>query len=104
MDKTNLIEHIAEAADLPKTIAGRVLDAALDGIAAALGAGDTVTLRNFGTFLRLEVAAGEGRNPRTGEKIAIARHFRAKFKPAAALRERLDATAAAAAPQRQAAE
>ncbi len=50
MNKQDLIEKIALAAELNKAAATRTLDAVLDGITAALKAGDTVTLAGFGTF------------------------------------------------------
>ncbi len=71
MNKADLIDIIATTADMPKATAGQVLDAITNGIANALSKGDIVTLVGFGTFVVRERAARTGRNPRTGEAIAI---------------------------------
>ncbi len=72
MNKSDLIEKIAESADISKACATRALDAALDGIVGALGKGDPVSLAGFGTFAIKHRPARTGRNPRTNEEIAIA--------------------------------
>ena len=71
MNKAELIEAVANAADLSKASAARALDAALDSIEKALKKGDAVTLVGFGTFMVRKRAARIGRNPRTGETIKI---------------------------------
>ena len=71
MNKNELIDAIAEEADLSKASAGRALDAALGAITAALKKQDTVSLVGFGTFSVKHRAARDGRNPRTGETIQI---------------------------------
>ena len=50
MNKSDLIDAVAGDADLSKASAGRAVDAVLDGIAGALGNGDSVSLVGFGTF------------------------------------------------------
>ncbi|HFJ0421610.1 TPA: HU family DNA-binding protein [Pseudomonas aeruginosa] len=72
MNKTELIESIATATDLPKTTAGKALDALTDAITTALKNGDSVSLVGFGTFAVKERAAREGRNPQTGATLKIA--------------------------------
>ncbi len=71
MNKAELIESIANSADLSKASAGRILAAAIESITKALKKGDTVTLVGFGTFSVRNRAARKGRNPRTGEEIQI---------------------------------
>lgn len=71
MNKAELIDAIAESADLSKASAARSLDAALDAITKALKRGDSITLVGFGTFSVRKRAARMGRNPRTGETIKI---------------------------------
>ncbi len=71
MNKTDLIESIANSTDLSKASAGRALAAAIESITKALKKGDTVTLVGFGTFSVRNRAARKGRNPRTGEEIQI---------------------------------
>ncbi len=81
MNKADLVNAMANAADVSKTQASAALDAMLDGIVDALKAGDKVTLVNFGTFSVAQRAARTGRNPRTNEEIQIPGKSIAKFKP-----------------------
>jgi len=71
MNKAELINAIADSADLSKASAGNALDAAIESITKALKKGDSVTLVGFGTFSVRKRAARMGRNPRTGEAIQI---------------------------------
>ncbi len=87
MNKVELIELIAEKAELTKAAATRALDAVLDGIAISLRKGDPVVLVNFGTFTVKLRAAREGRNPQTGEKITIKAAKVVGFKAGKALKE-----------------
>ena len=87
MNKTELVAHIAEAADLSKADATRALDAMMESITEALKDGDEVTLIGFGTFKVNERAAREGRNPRTGETIHIAASKVPAFKAGKALKD-----------------
>lgn len=72
MNKTELIEAVAAAADIPKAVAGRALDATTEAITGALKGGDQVVLVGFGTFSVKDRAARTGRNPQTGAPIQIA--------------------------------
>jgi len=87
MNKAELIDAVAESADLSKASAARALDAALDTITAALQAGDQVTLVGFGTFSVRPRAARTGRNPRTGEAIEIKASNNPAFKAGKALKD-----------------
>lgn len=71
VNKTELIDHVAEGAGLSKAAAGKALDVILEVITKAVKQGDTVTLVGFGSFKRSERAARTGRNPQTGETIKI---------------------------------
>ena len=71
MTKTELVDKISSQAGLSKADAGRALDAALDGVQAALKKGQKVTLVGFGTFFVSKRKARKGRNPRTGTEIKI---------------------------------
>jgi len=71
MNKTELIEAVAESANLSKADAGRAVDGVLDSIMNTLKAGDQVTLVGFGTFNVRARAARTGRNPQTGETMQI---------------------------------
>ncbi|MFZ5653077.1 MAG: HU family DNA-binding protein [Pseudomonadota bacterium] len=72
MNKSDLIDRIAEAADISRACATRALDAALDEIVGALSKGDPVSIAGFGTFAVKHRPARIGRNPRTNEQIEIA--------------------------------
>ncbi|WP_237068260.1 HU family DNA-binding protein [Microbulbifer guangxiensis] len=87
MNKSELIEAIAESADIPKAAAGRALDAMVDSITEALKKGDQVALVGFGTFAVKERAARTGRNPRTGDPIEIAAAKIPNFKAGKALKD-----------------
>jgi len=87
MNKIELIELIAEKAELTKALATRALEAVLEGIAVSLRKGDPVVLVNFGTFTVKQRAAREGRNPQTGEKIKIKAAKVVGFKAGKALKE-----------------
>jgi DNA-binding protein HU-beta len=87
VNKTELIDHIASAADISKTTAARALDAVIEGVTDTLKKSDSVTLVGFGTFTVGKRAARTGRNPRTGEAIAIDAAKVPKFKPGKALKD-----------------
>jgi DNA-binding protein HU-beta len=90
VNKNDLIAEVATEANLSKADAAKALDAVLDAIANALKSGDEVRLVGFGTFLVSERAAGEGRNPRTGEMIKIPASKQPKFKAGKALKDRVN--------------
>jgi DNA-binding protein HU-beta len=87
MNKSDLIEKMADAADISKTAAARALDALTDSIAVALKEGDTVSLIGFGTFAVKERAARTGRNPQTGATIEIKASKTPSFKAGKALKD-----------------
>ncbi|MCK9516780.1 MAG: HU family DNA-binding protein [Ottowia sp.] len=87
MNKTELIAHIAENAEISKAAAARALDATLSGVTQTLRKGDSVSLVGFGTFVVTKRAARTGRNPQTGDKIKIKAAKVPKFRPGKALRE-----------------
>lgn len=90
MNKGDLINKIAEGAEIPKTKAGAALDAVLQAITDALKSGDKVSLIGFGTFSVTERAAREGINPSTKQKIQIPAKKVAKFKPGAELKRAIE--------------
>ena len=87
VNKTELIDAIASAADIPKASAGRALDAVVDSITDALKRGDQVSLVGFGTFMVKHRAARSGRNPQTGATIEIAASNVPGFKAGKALKD-----------------
>jgi DNA-binding protein HU-beta len=72
MNKAELVDAVAGAANLSKADAGRAVDAVVDSVTKALKRGEQVSVVGFGTFSVKHRAARSGRNPRTGETIAIA--------------------------------
>lgn len=87
MNKAELIDIIADSADISKASAGRALDAVTDAIAGALKNDDQVTIVGFGTFAVRERAERSGRNPRTGETITIKASKIPGFKAGKALKD-----------------
>ncbi|MDG1942670.1 MAG: HU family DNA-binding protein [Halioglobus sp.] len=87
MNKTELIDVIASAADLSKADAGRALDAVVDSITDTLTKGDQVALVGFGTFSVKQRNARAGRNPQTGATIQIAASTVPSFKAGKALKD-----------------
>ena len=90
MNKSELIDHIAQQADISKAAASRALEAAIDAITDALKNGDSVSLVGFGTFVATEREARTGRNPRTGDAIKIDKAKVPKFRPGKALKDALN--------------
>jgi DNA-binding protein HU-beta len=90
MNKTELIEYIANNADLSKAAATRALEAAIEAVKVTLNQGDTVSLVGFGTFAVGVREARTGRNPRTGDTIKIAAAKVPKFRPGKALKDALN--------------
>lgn len=87
MNKTDLIDAVAEDTGLSKADAGRAVDAVFDSISGALKKGGKVSLVGFGTFLVRARAARQGRNPKTGETITIAAGKSPAFKAGKGLKD-----------------
>ena len=87
MNKAELIDAVAEGADISKADATRAIDTMLNSITSSLKGGDQVTLVGFGTFAVKERAARTGRNPRTGEAINIPASKVPGFKAGKALKD-----------------
>lgn len=93
MTKTNLVDYVASNTQHTKKDAEQVIDAMLEGIAEALGRGEKVELRGFGSFHVNAKKERQGRNPRTGETMTIAARKAAAFKPGKELAERINGAA-----------
>ena len=85
MNKTELIDAIAEEAGLSKADAKKALEAFLASIEKTLKKWDKISLVGFGSWSVSEKPAREGRNPKTGETIKIAAKKVVKFKAGAEL-------------------
>jgi DNA-binding protein HU-beta len=79
MNKAELVEIAATAADISKAAAGKALDGLMAAVVKAVSKGDTVTLVGFGTFKSSKRAARTGKNPKTGEPLKIAATTVPKF-------------------------
>lgn len=90
MNKTELIEHIADKSEISKAAAARALTSIIDAVKKTLKKGDTVTLVGFGTFSVSKRAARTGRNPRTGAALKIKAAKVPRFKPGKALKDALN--------------
>jgi DNA-binding protein HU-beta len=87
VNKTELIEHIANEAEISKAASTRALDALISAVKKTLKKNGSVTLVGFGTFSVGKRAARIGRNPRTGEAIKIKAAKVPKFKPGKGLKD-----------------
>ena len=90
MTKAELVDYIAEKADLTKADAARALEAVMEGVTAGLKETGKVTLVGFGTFTAKEREAREGRNPQTGETVKIAARVVPGFKAGSKLKDALN--------------
>jgi DNA-binding protein HU-beta len=89
VNKSELIEHIANQADISKAAASRSLEALIGAVKTTLKKGGSVTITGFGTFTAPKRAARTGRNPRTGAAIKIKAAKVPKFRPGKGLRDAL---------------
>ena len=87
MNKTELVNAIAEKAEISKADAKKAVDAFVSTVTDALKEGDKIALVGFVTFSVSQKAARKGVNPATGATIEIAAKNVAKFKPGAELAE-----------------
>ncbi len=87
MTKTELIDKMANDANISKAAANKALDSFIDGIKKTLKKGNKVTLIGFGTFSVGKRAARKGRNPQTGETIKIKASKTPKFKAGKAFKD-----------------
>lgn len=90
MTKAELVEFMAEKADLTKADAARALDAMMEGVTKGLKKAGKVTLVGFGTFTAKKRAAREGRNPQTGATVKIAARVVPGFKAGSKLKDALN--------------
>ncbi len=81
MNKSELIDAVAQQAELTKTAAAKAVEAVLATITSTVAKGDAVTVIGFGTFEARKRAARNGKNPKTGEALKIAATTVPAFKP-----------------------
>ncbi|RHW75006.1 HU family DNA-binding protein [Colwellia sp. RSH04] len=87
MNKGQLVDKIAEGADITQASAGRALDSLIGAVSAELANSGDVALVGFGTFKVSARAARKGRNPQTGEEIQIAASNVPSFKAGKSLKD-----------------
>ncbi len=87
MNKSQLVESVAEHTQLAKTHIEETLNAALDIIKKSVKKGDDVTLVGFGTFTKSKRKARTGRNPQTGKEIKIPAMTVPRFRPGKEFKE-----------------
>jgi len=87
MNKDDLVRSVAEQAQTTKTSASQAVNAIFDAITESLKKGDSLTLVGFGSFKATRRAARQGRNPRTGEPLAIPATTIPSFTPGKGLRD-----------------
>lgn len=85
MNKSEFIEHIAEATNQPKAVVKNILDAAAGVARANLKPGTDIVLGDFGKLSAAKRKAREGRNIHTGEKVQVPAKTVVKFKPSKSL-------------------
>ena len=90
MNKNDLIDAVAERTGLAKSDAARAVEAVFGAITETLQKGDAVALSGFGSFVTKARAARTGRNPRTGEPVAIPASRAAAFKAGKGLKDALN--------------
>ncbi len=81
MNKAQLVDQLASKTRLTKSQSENVLDAALEIIQKTVSKGEEVKLVGFGTFSRLARKSRTGRNPKTGQAVAIPGGKIPRFRP-----------------------
>ena len=87
MNKTELVQQIAERNMIPKNQAARLLDSVLETVESTLAKGESIVIPGFGSFNVRDVASRPGVVPGTGEKIIIPAHKRVQFKAGSHLKD-----------------
>ena len=90
MNKAEMIEQVARAAEISRSAAERAVDAMVGAVKSSLKKGNMVTLVGFGTFYVTQRAARTGRNPKTGEVLRISAARVPKFRAGKALKDALN--------------
>lgn len=87
MIKTDIVDRVADAADITKVAAERGVQAVIDALKDGLARGERIELRGFGVFEVRDRKRGIGRNPKTGVEVEISPGKTVRFKPGKQLRE-----------------
>jgi integration host factor subunit beta len=95
MTKAELVEGVADAAELTKKDAERLVEIVFESIIETLNQGEKIELRGFGSFRVRERGARRGRNPKTGDPVSIPAKRVPYFKPGKELKELINENASA---------
>jgi nucleoid DNA-binding protein len=87
MTKSQLVQRLAEAAELNKRQADVVLQKLVDVTVGSVRKGDPIKIPGLGTFRKVQTKARMGRNPQTGEQIKIPARKKVRFSVAKTFRE-----------------
>lgn len=90
MNKSQLVDALVSAEDLPKSKAVSIIDTFLGVLTATMAAGEEIAIAGFGTFKAKKRPARTGRNPKTGGALEIPESVAANFKAAKALKDALN--------------
>lgn len=90
MNKSELIEALAEKTNMPIREAGSITNTLIETMTAALVSGQSIEIRGFGSFVVKEYNSYTGRNPKTGQKIKVSPKKLPFFKVGKELRERVN--------------
>ena len=90
MNKSDLADAVGASFGNNKAMGSAAVDAVLDAITKGLKRGEKIQITGFGTFEVRSRPARTGRNPRTGEPVAIAASKAAAFKPGKALKDAIN--------------
>lgn len=93
MIKSELIQKLFEAVDIPRKAAELAINTIFDSMTDALSKGEGIEIRGFGSFKVREYKGREGRNPKTGKIIKVAQKRRPFFKVGKDLKEKVDTPA-----------
>ena len=87
MTKADLVEKVANEAEMTKKDAEQLVEIIFDSIIDSLNKGEKIELRGFGSFRVRQRNARQGRNPKTGDSVKIPAKRVAYFKPGKELKE-----------------
>jgi integration host factor subunit beta len=101
MTKADLIDEVTKTGTQSRKESEVIVEAIFESIIASLRAGDKIEIRGFGSFRVRQREARMGRNPKTGEPVAVAARKVPFFKPSKELRDGVNAGVAASTPAAQ---
>ncbi len=90
MNKSELIEALAQEIGIPHREAAAITNTVIDTMTDALGRGESIEIRGFGSFVIKQYGSYEGRNPKTGKKIKVSPKKLPFFKVGKDLREQVN--------------